>query len=120
MEMTDIGRTPSLRRSLSICSQSQEKRDIREGHGHGGRVKRCIDGVYGDRVIWVCRVTAHVYRNAQLPTGACRSYLLWSEEGGDLARQIDAVDEDVHVQDLLEGATLCRLSHIPLDNVIPM
>lgn len=32
--------------------------------------------------------------------------------------KIDAVDEDVGIDDLLEGATLLSLGHIPLDDVL--
>lgn len=43
--------------------------------------------------------------------------MLAREERRDRRREVDAVDEDVDVEDLLEGPALGRLVQIPLDDV---
>ena len=42
-----------------------------------------------------------------------------SQKVRDGGRKVDAVDEDVNIEDLLEGSTLGCFFQIPLENVVP-
>lgn len=55
-------------------------------------------------------------REAAALTGL--SHELGGDELGDGLREVDAVDEDVNVEDLLERSALRGLGHVPLDNVL--
>lgn len=80
---------------------------------HRRLIKRRVDIVYGDGVVRVRRIAANVANNAELAAGLCE--LLLVDEGRDGLGQIDAVDENVALDDLGVGAgALRRLGQIPL------
>lgn len=81
--------------------------------------ERRIDVVNWDRVIRVSRIAAHVHDDAQPSRCARGLYLLLGQEWRNRRREVDAVDEDVNVEDFLEGAALGSLLHVPLEDVVP-
>jgi hypothetical protein len=84
-----------------------------ELHGHGGFAESGVDVVDGDRVVRVGGVAGDVADDAQ--AARLGGERLGVDEGGDLGGQVDAVDEDVRLDDLLVGAGLGRgFGEVPL------
>ena len=52
-------------------------------------------------------------------TITCFGHKFGCDEFGDWLREVDAVDEDINVDDLLERSSLGGLLHVPLDDIIP-
>jgi hypothetical protein len=71
---------------------------------HGGFAEGGVDVVDGDRVVRVGGVAGDVANDAQA-AGLCRERL-GVDEGRDLGRQVDAVDEDIRLDNLLVWAGL--------------
>lgn len=75
-----------------------------------------VDAVDWDWVVGVGGIAADINDNGQVA-------LLGLERIGvdkwwNLGGQVDAVDENVGLDNLLEWATLCGLGHIPLDDIL--
>ena len=61
----------------------------------------CVDR---DRVIWICGVCGNVTDDRQLATRCIERWHI--DKVGDLLVEVNAVDEDVALNDLWKGATL--------------
>jgi hypothetical protein len=84
-----------------------------ELHGHCGLAEGGVDVVDGDRVVRVGGVAGDVADDAQ--AARLGGERLGVDEGGDLGGQVDAVDEDVRLDDLLVGTGLGRgFGEVPL------
>lgn len=84
-------------------------------HGdlYRGLVKCGVDVVDGDRVVWVGCVAAHIADYAQLAVGRLKALL--ADKGWDGFGEVDAVDEDVGLDDLgVRAIALLGLWQIPL------
>ena len=94
---------------------------VLDGHGHGGLVERRVDAVDRDWVVRVlqmnksranqagewgfyCCVAAHVADDREAPRRRLED--LRVDEWRDGLREVNAVDEDVALNDLWKGATL--------------
>lgn len=101
-------------------SKDMKKRNVPDIRNGDRRFReRSVDVVDRNRVVRVRRIATDVDHDPQLARLASSSDRLGGDERGDLGREVDAVDEDVDVEDLLEGTTLSGLRHIPLHDVIP-
>ena len=67
-----------------------------------GLVESGVDVVYWDRVVRVRRIATHIAHNAELAVG--RLEALQVDEWWDWLGQVDAVDEDVGLDNLGVGA----------------
>ena len=94
------GHLPDLGRDRRLCE---------------GRVNR----VYGNGIVRVRSVATDIDDNPQTSVLPRSSDLLLRHERGDRGTEIDAVDENISLQDLGERTALGRLIHVPLQNVIP-
>jgi len=74
------------------------------------------DGVNWNWVVWVCGISADIADDRQLAVWGIQA--LGINEVWNFGGQVDAVDEDIAVDDLLEWPTLGGLGHIPLDDVL--
>jgi hypothetical protein len=84
-----------------------------ERDGHGRFAEGGVDVVDGDRVVGVGGVARDVADDAQ--TARLGGERLGVDEGRDLGRQVDAVDEDVRLDDFLVWAGLGRgFGEVPL------
>jgi len=72
--------------------------------GHSGSAEGRVDVVDGDRVVRVRGVARDVADDAQLAVGRGEGFR--GDEGGDFGGEVDAVDEDVGLDDFLVGAWL--------------
>lgn len=64
MEMTDSGELPALRNhSDDLCILRREIINIPYFHGHSWIRESRINGVDGDRVVWIGGITADVHHN---------------------------------------------------------
>jgi hypothetical protein len=80
---------------------------------HSGLIECGVDVVDGNRVVWVCGVAAHITDNAQLALRRLEALLV--DKGRDGLGQVDAVDEDVGLDDLgVWAIALLGLCQIPL------
>lgn len=80
--------------------------------GNGWLVKRGVDVVNWDWVVWVGGVARNVAHNAQFAVWRSERGLV--DEGWNLGREVDAVDKDIGLDDLLVWARLSiGLCHIP-------
>lgn len=80
---------------------------------NGGLIKRSVDIVHRDRVMRIRSIAADIADNAQLPILALQA--LQVDEGGNGLAEVDAVYEDVALDDLRIGAGALRcLCQIPL------
>lgn len=83
------------------------------GHPNGRLVKGSVDVVDGDRVVRVCGVAADVADDAQLALGRLQALLV--DERWNGLGEVDAVDEDVRLDDLgVWSVALLGLCEIPL------
>lgn len=97
-------------------AQRQTVAALGESHGHCGLGEGGVDVVDGDGVVRVGGVARDVADDAQA-TRLSRQRL-GVDEGGDLGGEVDAVDEDVRLDDLLVWARLGGgLLDVPLDDV---
>lgn len=83
---------------------------------HGGLVKGGGHSVHGHGVVGVGGVGRHVDNDRQLSALLVEQIVV--DKGGDGLRQVDAVDEDIGIGNLLEGAALLGLVHVPSHNVL--
>jgi hypothetical protein len=84
-----------------------------ERHGHGRLAEGGVDVVDGDRVVRVGGVAGDVADDAQ--AARLGGERLGVDEGRDLGGEVDAVDEDVGLDDLLVWAGLGRgFGQVPL------
>lgn len=61
----------------------------------------CVDR---DRVVWICSISGHVTNDGQLAIWRIERWQI--NEVWDLSGEIDAVNEDVALNDFCKGATL--------------
>lgn len=64
----------------------------------------------------VRRISRHIAHDAQLALGGLERVDV--DKVRNLGGQVDAVDEDVALDDLLKGAALGRLRHVPLEDLL--
>ena len=81
-------------------------------------LKRRVDTVDRNRVEWVRRIAAHVNNDAQSPLSATLFDEFGRQERWDLAREVDTVDKDIHVQYLLKRTPSGGFGHVPLEDVL--
>lgn len=74
------------------------------------------DGVNWNWVVWVGGISADIADDRQRAAWGFQALVV--NEVWNLGGQVDAVDEDIAVDDLLEWSTLGSLGHIPLDDVL--
>jgi hypothetical protein len=97
-------------------AQRQTVAALRERHWHCGLAEGGVDVVDGDGVVRVGGVARDIADNAQ--AARLSRQRLSVDEGRDLGGEVDAVDEDVRLNDLLVRARLGGgLLDIPLDDV---
>lgn len=88
-------------------------------NSNGGLIKGGVDAIDGYGVVWVGGVAADINNDPQTPVLSGRNNGIPGDKVRDLRGEIDAVDEDVYVENLREGSALGGLVHIPLDDVVP-
>ena len=97
-------------------AQWQTVAALRERHWYCGLAEGGVDVVDGDRVVGVGGVARDVADNAQ--AARLSRQRLGVDEGRDLGGEVDAVDEDIGLDDLLVRARLGGgLLDVPLDDV---
>jgi len=97
-------------------AQRQTVAALREGHWYCGLAEGGVDVVDGDGVVGVGGVAGDVTDDAQ--AARLSRQRLGVDEGRDLGGEVDAVDEDIRLNDLLVRARLGGgLLDIPLDDV---
>lgn len=101
----------------SLDAEPKEKNSL-ELYADGRIRERGIDTINGYRIERIGSVTADVDDDSQPSRLTRRVDLCVREERRDGGREVDAVDEDVDVEDLLKRPTLGRLCQIPLDDLI--
>lgn len=85
-----------------------------------GRIREGgIDVVNGYGIERIGGVAADIHDEGQPPRLTRRFDLFFCDERRDGRGEVDAVDEDINVQDFLERATLGRLRQVPFEDVIP-
>lgn len=106
-----------------VDADHAQRKVVRTGiqfHGDCGTIESCVDVVDGDRVVWVRGVARHVAHDAQLAAGCGKRLRI--DERRDLRRQVDAVDEDVRLNDLLVwswlGAGLWQIPFLVLQSAL--
>jgi hypothetical protein len=85
---------------------------------NGGLIKRGRDSVDRHRVVRVSSVRRDIAHNRELAIRTRGLQRVHVHEVRDGAGQVDAVDEDVTLCDLLKGATLGGLGHVPLQDFV--
>ena len=84
-----------------------------------GRIREGgIDIINGYGIERIGGVTADIHDDGQSSRLTRCGDLFFCEEGANVRREINAVDEDIDVEDLLEWPTLGCLRQIPLEDVI--
>jgi hypothetical protein len=78
-------------------------------------VERRVDVVDGDGVVRIRGVAADIAHDAEFAVGGREAGAVHERRDG--VRQVDAVDEDVGLDDLGEGAALGCLVQVPLEDV---
>ena len=79
----------------------------------GRLVEGGVDVVDGNGVVWVCGVAAHIADDTKLALGRLQALLV--DEWRDRLGEVDAVDEDVRLDDLgVRSVTLLGLGQVPL------
>ena len=119
IDITNRGATPSL--DTLSTARSRVGRPIKhllELDRHGRIREGGIDTIDGYRIERIGGVTADIHNDGQPSRLAGRVDLFFCEERRDGRREVDAIDEDVDVEDLSEWAALGRLRQIPLEDVI--
>jgi hypothetical protein len=90
--------------------------NLRNINGNGRLLEGGVDGVDRDRVVGVGGVARNINNNGELAGRSSKGSSI--NEGGNRLRKVDAVDEDVGLDDLHERSSLGGLSHIPSDDVL--
>ena len=82
-------------------------------------IKSRVDGVDRNGVERVSGVTADIDNNCEAPRVPCFFEQLRRDERWDSRGEVNAIDENVDIEDLWERAALSRFLHIPLEDVVP-
>lgn len=94
-------------------------RNVPDTRNGDRRFRECrVDVVDRDRVVRVCGIATDIDYDPQPARLSSSGDRFRGDEGGDLGREVDAVDEDINIENLLEGSALGGLCHIPLHDVI--
>ena len=117
IDIIESGGTPSLG-TLSVLHQRTSKSIVPKLDGNGRIRKGGIDAINGYGVERIGGVTTDIDDNGQPPRWTRRADPFSGEERGDVRREIDAIDEDINIEDLLERPALGCLCHIPLEDVV--
>lgn len=99
-----------------IYRDDRKRRVVISRHGQRRVRERAILRVNRDRVVRVGGVARDVADDGELALG--RGERLLVKERRDRLGQVDAVDEDVGLDDFAERAALGRLRHVPLDDLL--
>ena len=89
-------------------------------HGHSRFFESRIDVIDWNGIKRVRRVAADIDDHPQPTSWASSIDLLMGHEWGYLRAQVNAIDENVNVQDLLEWSALGGFIQVPLENVVPI
>lgn len=117
MEMTERAGGP-LRGMVSGVTRGERwgGGDVRDFDRDGGLVKGGVDVVDWDWVVWVGSIAGHIHHDRQVSVRVRQT--LGVDEIGDLVHEVDAVDEDIRLDDLYERTAPSSLGHIPLEDIL--
>ena len=117
IDTTDRAGTPFLD-TLSVCHTTEPKKDVLERYRDGWIREGGIDAINGYGIERIGGITADIHGDGQPSRLTRRVDLCLCEERRNQRREVDAVDEDIDIEDLLEWSTLGCLRQIPFEDII--